>query len=38
VDADQRRRVDEALTAATAGISTAVEHGALVPGDTDTPR
>jgi [protein-PII] uridylyltransferase len=38
VDADQRRRVDEALVAATAGAPTSVGHGVLVPGDTDTPR
>jgi [protein-PII] uridylyltransferase len=37
VDADQRRRVDQALSAATAGAPMTVEHGALVPGNIDTP-
>jgi [protein-PII] uridylyltransferase len=42
VDADQRRRVDEALVAATEGAPgasapIAAEHRALVTGDTDTP-
>jgi [protein-PII] uridylyltransferase len=42
VDADQRRRVDEALVAATEGAPAggapiAAQHRALVPGDIDTP-
>jgi [protein-PII] uridylyltransferase len=38
VNADQRRRVDQALSAATAGAPMAVEHGALIPGSSDTPN